>query len=119
MRGCKGSLLRFFVTIVTILESGAAWTASRPRRWCSTGVLAAALSLTVIACDQSSGSSPEHGQDRCQDGAMEGKKPLACRLGRHRYRLRYNDGGQDYYPCERCEKYRDSFHLTDSSGGIA
>ncbi len=31
----------------------------------------------------------------------------------------YNDEGQDYYLCERCEKFRDSFHLTDSSGGIA
>ncbi|MEO5710527.1 MAG: hypothetical protein ABIQ59_11980 [Nocardioidaceae bacterium] len=50
---------------------------------------------------------------------MEDKLPLKCRLGRHRYRRHYNDEGQDFYLCERCEKYRDSFHLADNSGGVA
>ena len=57
--------------------------------------------------------------DPCQNGVVEGKKPLACRLGRHRYRRQFNDEGQDYYLGERCQKFRDSFHLADSSGGIA
>jgi hypothetical protein len=49
---------------------------------------------------------------------MDEKKPLMCRLGRHRYRVHYNQEGQDYFLCERCEKYRDSFHMSDSSTGF-
>lgn len=46
---------------------------------------------------------------------MDEKKSPMCRLGRHRYRVHYYDEGQDYFLCERCGKYRDSFHLSDSS----
>lgn len=49
---------------------------------------------------------------------MDEKKPLMCRLRRHRYRVHYNQEGQDYFLCERCEKYRDSFHMSDSSTGF-
>ena len=50
---------------------------------------------------------------------MTSTKPLRCRLGLHDWVRHYNDEGQDYQLCSRCEKYHDSFHLTDSSGGIA
>ncbi len=50
---------------------------------------------------------------------MDGKKPLACRLGRHRWLSQHNDEGELYYLCERCEKYHEPFHLSDSSGGLA
>jgi len=49
---------------------------------------------------------------------MDEKKPLMCRLRLHRYRVHYNHEGQDYFLCERCDKYRDSFHMSDSSTGF-
>ncbi len=46
-------------------------------------------------------------------------KTLRCKLGLHTWAKHWNDEGQDYYLCARCDKYHESFHLVDSSGGIA
>ena len=47
------------------------------------------------------------------------KKPLLCRLHRHRWQHEFNEEGQGYYLCERCGTTKDEFRLSDSSGGIA
>ncbi len=43
------------------------------------------------------------------------KKPLLCRLHRHRWERRFNEDGQAFFLCDRCGSSKDVFILNDTS----
>jgi hypothetical protein len=46
------------------------------------------------------------------------RKPLLCRLGRHKWKRHMNEERKSFYCCERCNKTQDKWAYSSSPGAI-